>query len=318
MDVGTKATLRFPFGAYQSRIRGWKVPEVVVLDVPEQTAELRVGSPCRMLYVWHGNQYAFDTEILGVFAPAESMRFLVVSFPKNLRSWTVRAFPRVKVQIPAWISHADGRSVRCLLLDIGQGGCRIEVTEGGFRPGEGFTLSATLPNEKSLVDVPCAVKKRHRETEYGVQFGPLDRANAGILEELIRFLTAILRVEGVELSPEGMVGDIRLICLADLFTVLSANRGSFEVFLRQPAQWGRVFFHGGELIYGETSGAVGSEAVFDLLSWPLGTYRIEKAERIPERNVDMNLVQILLEFAYRQDGGTIEEVGEDLGPGEFQ
>jgi hypothetical protein len=279
------------------------------LDIPENEYEhqdLKAGTDCQIQYLREGCLHIFKTEILGVMNLSNAINFLAIQFPKHIRSQNLRSFPRIRLQDPARISNQMGESWSCRFLDLGLGGCQIDIREARFEVGDQLYLSCML-SDKNLLDVPCVVKRLYKDHKYGLEFQHLNQANKKALEDFLKSLAAYQFIEGDENIQHGMLGDLSEIFLPDLLQILVNNPNSYQVDITNESAWGRVYLKGGQVSYAKTSNQEGQNAIFEMFSWSKGGFRIQKAEWIPDCNIHEQLEHLLLEFAFHQDESSMNE-----------
>jgi c-di-GMP-binding flagellar brake protein YcgR len=303
LEVGQRVRMNSPFGQSSTIIRGWKPSQIILVDIPKTEYELetRVGIRCEIQFLQEGIFHRFETEILGVLGTASLPRFLGLRYPEHITRQNLRSSPRIRIRSPGSVLNLRGQIWKCELLDLSLGGCRIRITGTEFTPGEIIELSCVLPNQSSLVDVRCLVKRSYGAGSYGLEFVQIDAVNKEVLHE---FLTIFANIESIEKrveSEEGMTGDLEEISLPDLLQLLVRCRKSYQLDISQESERGRIYVKDGMVQYATTVDRMGTDAIFELFSWPKGRYYIQRADWVPEQNIDAQLEFLLLEFARRLD-----------------
>lgn len=100
-----------------------------------------------------------------------------------------------------------------------------------------------------------------------------------------------MAVEG-NLKDLSLTGLVQTICLEQRQAVL---------FLTRPGEKGAIFFEGGEIAHAEVGSLEGEEAMYRLLAWPDGTFRLGEHAAIPRRTVSTPWSNLLLEAMRRLD-----------------
>lgn len=87
-----------------------------------------------------------------------------------------RKFPRRRVRHPAWIGAAPNKMIDCVVLDISEGGAKIELTEKADVPETFTLLLSRLGTPKRKCRVVWSA-----ETQIGVEFkAPSGNAGANV------------------------------------------------------------------------------------------------------------------------------------------
>jgi hypothetical protein len=304
MSVGQRIWMHLAERRMRTTVRGWKPPQAILVDIPETDdgeTDLREGMKCQIQYMREGTLHSFDTTVLGFAGLSSEVRFLGLSFPDRIRSRSLRSSPRIRIEIPAKVVAAKEKNIPCSILDLSRSGCRIEITEVTFDPEDEFEISCLLPNQKPLVDVACVVRRDYGDGRYGIEFKPLTKPHSAALEEFLRIFASIQATESTVQVEHGMTGELEEVTLPDLLQILASSRKSYHVELREGSRSGEIYLKDGEIIRASTSELEGEQAVLFLLSWSKGRYHIQRADTIPEENVNEQLEQILFEYAYQQD-----------------
>jgi hypothetical protein len=194
----------------------------------------------------------------------------------------------------------------CVIVDISLGGCRAEIEDLRLTPGDRLTLSCVLPTEQVLSEVPCVVRRSYGAHLYGLEFGDLTKRSREALEDFFMILTEVTLAPEIKEGNEGMVGDLADIALPDLLQVLVTTRKSYQVDLTRESNKGRIYLGNGEIIHATTPNQRGVGAIFEMFSWQWGRYHIQKAQWVPERNINTNLEYLSLEYARRLDQDMID------------
>ncbi|HXG65919.1 MAG TPA: DUF4388 domain-containing protein [Blastocatellia bacterium] len=100
-----------------------------------------------------------------------------------------------------------------------------------------------------------------------------------------------MAVEG-ELKDISLIGVMQIICL---------ERRKAGLFVRRRGEEGAIFFDNGEIVHATAGHTVGEEAVYQLLSWTDGSFRMNDQVMIPSRSIGKNWNHLLMEGMRRMD-----------------
>lgn len=103
-----------------------------------------------------------------------------------------------------------------------------------------------------------------------------------------------------------LTGTLRDLSLANLVQVQCSEQNQARVVLTRGKRQGTLIFAHGELIYAQLGTLTGEDAVYELLTWEEGDFRVD--DQIPslERNVTMPWSALLIEGLRRADEARAE------------
>ena len=96
-------------------------------------------------------------------------------------------------------------------------------------------------------------------------------------------------------------GSLKELSLPNIIQVNCTEMNTAAVSLRHEDKEGVICFAGGAVVHAVMGNLVGEEAVYDLLTWPDGTFVVEADVIPPERTVTTNWNMLLLEGIRRMD-----------------
>jgi len=105
---------------------------------------------------------------------------------------------------------------------------------------------------------------------------------------------------------EGSLDDLSL---ANLIQLNCQEMNNVRITLQYLGKEGIIFCSDGDIVHSVTGALTGDEAVFELLRWKAGSFRVISNIAPPERNVDRSWNTLLLEGMQRIDEG--DETMED-------
>jgi len=99
-------------------------------------------------------------------------------------------------------------------------------------------------------------------------------------------------------AVEGDLKDISLVSLVQMFCL---EQRQVSLLLRNRREDGAIFFNGGEIIHATTGPLEGEEAVYQLLSWTEGTFRVSNRVTASRQTVAVTWNLLLMEGMRRID-----------------
>lgn len=100
------------------------------------------------------------------------------------------------------------------------------------------------------------------------------------------------------MAVEGDLKDISLVSLVQMFCL---EQRQVSLLLRNRREDGAIFFNGGEIIHATTGPLEGEEAVYQLLSWTEGTFRVSNRVTASRQTVAVTWNLLLMEGMRRID-----------------
>lgn len=112
----------------------------------------------------------------------------------------------------------------------------------------------------------------------------------------------------IQLLAPTLLGDLAQLHFVDLAQTIHTSRltGMLQIEDKDK-RLARFGFREGHLIYAESSGLVGLEAIDDTLRWRSGSFRFASGEAAPPANLDGDTMAILLDAVRRLDESSILE-----------
>jgi hypothetical protein len=98
-----------------------------------------------------------------------------------------------------------------------------------------------------------------------------------------------------------LIGTLNDISLPNLIQLQSTEQNRTQVILSRNGHQGKLLFDDGELVFAKAGDKLGDDAVFELLKWDDGTFRVDTEDGSIERNVHMPTNALLLEGLRRLD-----------------
>jgi predicted regulator of Ras-like GTPase activity (Roadblock/LC7/MglB family) len=98
-------------------------------------------------------------------------------------------------------------------------------------------------------------------------------------------------------------GNLKDLSLVNLIQLNCQEMNEVKITLEYLGKEGIIFCSDGNMVHAATGSLTGEEAVYELLRWNGGTFRVQDSITLPERTIDRNWNSILLEGMQRIDEG---------------
>ena len=126
-----------------------------------------------------------------------------------------------------------------------------------------------------------------------------------ILEKPLDFEFLTNKVqELVSREDRALEGDLKLMSLASIVQINCEERNQAQLLLNYQGKSGTIYFKDGEMVHAEASGKTGDEAVYELLGWDDGSFRLKMGAEPGLRTIDTPWSGIILEGMRRIDEST--------------
>ena len=120
---------------------------------------LKIDRPILVQAVSSGYVFAFKSNLSGIYNT--SCKILIVDLPHEISYQSLRKQARVPCAFPTRIL-IDGEAVSAIMLDISQGGGRLQVNAAGLsklqpqiNSGEAGSIEVRYPNQDQFESIPC-------------------------------------------------------------------------------------------------------------------------------------------------------------------
>ncbi len=212
-------------------------------------------------------------------------------------------------------------------------GFNAESTNSG---AEALVLFKTLTPDLVIADMILEDKDGMTLLEELKAFDPnakviLTTANAG--KDLITnaFRMGVLDVLEKPIDPEFLItkvrdllarsdraleGNLKMMSLASIVQINCEERNRAQLSLNYQGKTGEIYFDNGEMIHAETASLSGEEAVYALLGWEDGNFKVKIGATPPLKTITKNWSGLLLEGMRRIDESTAGWSPEWDGDGE--
>ena len=102
-------------------------------------------------------------------------------------------------------------------------------------------------------------------------------------------------------ADRALEGNLRMMSLASIIQINCEERNRAQLSLNHQGKTGEIFFDNGEIIHAETTNLTGEEAIYSLLSWDNGNFKLKMGATPPLKTITNNWSGLLLEGMRRLD-----------------
>ena len=134
-----------------STLIGYLAQEYVIIRTPAEKGRAMLFEPGNSMRIRaFSGMYVceFKAEVDRVFSAP--IWYLHLLYPRQVRVQKLRSAPRVKMDLPVTVTHADGRSAEGCLLDLSINGAQLAVSGLNITAGQGLSLSFELEGDESV------------------------------------------------------------------------------------------------------------------------------------------------------------------------
>lgn len=96
-------------------------------------------------------------------------------------------------------------------------------------------------------------------------------------------------------------GELKDISLTGLVQVVCLERRTGELVIARRGEEGVIFFEKGEIVHAKSGNLIGAEALFHMLSWHDGSFRINDKVTVMAKTISINWNHLLMEGMRRID-----------------
>jgi two-component system chemotaxis response regulator CheY len=107
-------------------------------------------------------------------------------------------------------------------------------------------------------------------------------------------------------EDRALEGNLQMMSLASIIQINCEERNQAQLTLNHLGKGGTIFFNNGEMVHAETGDLVGDEAIYSLLRWEEGTFKVMMGVEPVLITIDKNWSGLLLEGMRRIDESTAD------------
>ena len=105
-------------------------------------------------------------------------------------------------------------------------------------------------------------------------------------------------------EDRALEGDLRMMSLASIIQINCEERNQAQLVLNHQGSEGQIYFNEGDVIHAEVDDQTGDEAVYELLNWEDGSFRLKMDAEPSTRTINKGWASLLLEGMRRIDEST--------------
>jgi len=189
LKVGDRAQLEPPAkagnGRMPVRVVGWVENESLIVTVPHLSAgrlELLAGEMVLMRVFTGQSAFAFRCSVLKKYSPA--FEYLQLSFPQRVDGVEVRSSPRVRIDLPAKVTLANGggSSLDALIDNVGTTGALLEAAAPLGAKGDSLKVTFDLVLHEIPVSLSLDATIRTVHTDEASDGAPRSRHGVSFVE----------------------------------------------------------------------------------------------------------------------------------------
>lgn len=171
-------------------------------------------------------------------------------------------------------------------------------------------LELLLAARETSPDLPVILVTAHGNGQVRTE---LQRTRAvQYMEKPFAFQALLDAVERALDRPTGFSGAISLPMLPDLVQMYALARMHGTLRISRGTRQGTLWFEAGEIVHATCAHLTGPLAVYELLSWEGGAFRMDPPSAPPARSVQASWQELLMEGCRLQDEGRRE--GAEAAP----
>lgn len=122
----------------------------------------------------------------------------------------------------------------------------------------------------------------------------------------VEMLTSIFdQLLGLDRVDSDLQGSLRSMSLASIIQVNCEERNTGGLHLRNRGKEGRIYFKDGRVVHASLGNTIGTEAVYQLLNWEKGQFRLEMDQAPPLKTIDAGWSELVLEGLRRIDESAV-------------
>jgi CheY-like chemotaxis protein len=208
----------------------------------------------------------------------------------SLSSRLARAYPNYRIE-----TANDGGTALALLREAA-----VDLLIADIRMPGMNGIDLVLAARNLQPELPVIVMTAFKSVDItSIHSGPY----TGFLEKPFEF--DLLRDsvdQALSVKPErGFSGAISVQTLPDIVQLYVLSSATGALIVRNKATEGRIYFSNGSILHAHTPSFMGDEAFYEIMMWSTGEFSMRAGSITPERSVDSNWQELLMESVRRLD-----------------
>jgi len=287
----------------ETTLRGWKDGHYIIVDPfinrIGTELELNIGNEIEIRMICSGFVAEFQTKILKIMDGFNKIVFL--KFPDHIIKKNLRNDLRIETTISALLEFNE-KKYDATIIDISNGGCRINAPDTPLKIFNACTLNFLLPDGKNIVGLNCIVRNQAKDSTFGIMFQENDPELIN-LQSFIEFCATMPGLKKlVEWSSNELVaGTLKQIALTDLLQVLNAGRKTAQITIRNKGSLGNIFLDKGKVINSSFDVLKGEESFFALIGLEEADFVLKSPSKIPPQNIFKTIEALIIQGAVLKD-----------------
>ncbi len=107
-------------------------------------------------------------------------------------------------------------------------------------------------------------------------------------------------------EERGLEGNLKMMSLSSIIQINCEERNQAQLILNHLGKGGTIFFNNGEMVHAEAGDLMGDEAIYALLSWEEGTFKLKMGSEPDLVTINKNWSGLLMEGMRRIDESTTD------------
>ncbi len=192
----------------------------------------------------------------------------------------------------------------------------LVITDLGLSEMDGMTLLEELKKYDPTVKVIITTANADKDViTRAFRMGVLDVMEKPLDPELL-----ISRIRDfLAREDRALEGNLKMMSLASIIQINCDERNQAQLSLNHLGKDGTIFFNDGEMVHAEVGDLIGDEAIYALLNWEDGTFKLRMGARPGSITINKNWSGLLLEGMRRIDESNadwIPDWEDDSSPAE--
>jgi HD-GYP domain-containing protein (c-di-GMP phosphodiesterase class II)/c-di-GMP-binding flagellar brake protein YcgR len=201
--LGTLASIQSELSDRKAKsiVIGMEREDFIILRIsnPADAQILQVGTPVVIRYIYAGEAYGFEAEILEMVQNPAPLP--IITYPSRVEKLNLRSERRHDCLLPASIEF-DGNTIRCVTVNLSYSGCRVFIRQQGkdkFPPivkDKPIIVSTDLPGRKEPICLRGQIKNKEEAEEghfMGIRFADVREQSADNWKDFIDDILELTR-----------------------------------------------------------------------------------------------------------------------------
>jgi predicted regulator of Ras-like GTPase activity (Roadblock/LC7/MglB family) len=108
----------------------------------------------------------------------------------------------------------------------------------------------------------------------------------------------------------ALVGNLKDLKLPNLIQINCMEKNTTKLTIEYGGKYGSIYFQGGQIVHAEYDPDIGEQALFRMLAFPEGKFKVEGGIRPPTVTIQSHWNNLLLEGLHQLDEGRTSDEGK--------